>query len=457
MSTEARPAHGGHAACRAASGSRERAATPAAAPRGSGQRRGAGCAPADRGAGPPRRPRRHESRSGFRTCSRLSSILFLAEDPAVPRTPGPPMLAWRGDGSFLRAPGRPRREAACRVSAPDRLLAAEVFREEGQRESFVRVGIASASTPEKFDRFRGWVAAGHHAGMKYLETTRETRADPTRLLSGARSIVCLAARHRRRALVAPDGATVARYASGPAYHGTLRQRATRVARAAAARLGDFRYRVCVDSTPLAERSFAAAAGLGWIGKNGCLMDSEHGSFLLLAEIVTDLDLPPDDPVAELCGSCVRCLESCPTDAFLGPGLLDAARCLAYWTIEHRGPIPDAVKESVGDRVFGCDVCQEVCPWNAPVRIPPSHPDPPAALPSRAEWLEMGPGEWRRRFGATALNRAGRRGIQRNAAVSAAATGGRDLLPALDRAAASADRGLSDAAHWASRRIGLSAS
>src|SRR6266540_3217917 len=152
-------------------------------------------------------------------------------------------------------------DAASRVSAPDRLLAAEVFREEGQRESFVRVGIASATTPERFDRFRGWIAAGHHAGMKYLETTRETRADPTRLLSGARSIVCLAARHRRRALVAPDGATVARYASGPDYHGTLRQRATRVARAAAARLGDFRYRVCVDSTPLAERSFAAAAGL----------------------------------------------------------------------------------------------------------------------------------------------------------------------------------------------------
>jgi epoxyqueuosine reductase len=343
------------------------------------------------------------------------------------------------------------------VSAPDRLLAAEVFREEGQRESFVRVGIASASTPERFDRFRGWVAAGHHAGMKYLETTRETRADPTRLLAGARSIVCLSALHRRRALFASDGATVARYASGPDYHGTLRQRATRVARAAAARLGDFRYRVCVDSTPLAERSFAAAAGLGWIGKNGCLMDSEHGSFLLLAEILTDLDLPPDDPVAERCGSCVRCLDACPTGAFLEPGLLDAGRCLAYWTIEHRGTIPDGVKEKVGPHVFGCDICQDVCPWNKP--LSPTEgaqssgsPAKESDVPTRREWLEMGPGQWRRRYGATALNRAGRRGLQRNAAASAGACGDRSSLPALACAAGVSEPGLSDASAWALSRL-----
>ncbi len=343
------------------------------------------------------------------------------------------------------------------MSAPDRLLAAEVFGQEGRRESFVRVGIAPASTPEKFDRFRWWVAEGHHAGMKYLETTRETRADPTRLLAGARSIVCLAARHRRRPLVASDGATIARYASGPDYHGTLRQRATRVARAAAARLGDFRYRVCVDSTPLAERSFAAAAGLGWIGKNGCLMDSEHGSFLLLAEILTDLDLPPDDPVAERCGSCVRCLDACPTGAFLEPGLLDAGRCLAYWTIEHRGTIPDGVKEKIGPHVFGCDICQDVCPWNKPLSPTEAaqsseFPMKESDGPTRREWLEMGPGQWRRRYGATALNRAGRRGLQRNAAASAGACGDQSSLPALARAAGVSEPGLSDASAWALSRL-----
>ncbi len=343
------------------------------------------------------------------------------------------------------------------MSAPDRLFAAAVFREEGERESFVRVGIAPASTPESFERFRGWVAGGHHAGMNYLETTREIRADPTRLLAGARSIVCLASRHGRRPLAASDGATVARYASGPDYHGTLRQRAIRVARAAAARLGDFRYRVCVDSTPLAERSFAAAAGLGWIGKNGCLIDAEHGSFLLLAEILTDLDLPPDAPAAERCGSCVRCLDACPTGAFLEPGLLDAGRCLAYWTIEHRGPIPDDVKEKVGQHVFGCDVCQDACPWNKPLfpeeEVPSSEsPAEDGDVPTRREWLDMGPGQWRRRYGATALNRAGRRGLQRNAAASAGACGDRSSLPALARAARISEAGLSDASAWALTRL-----
>ena len=337
--------------------------------------------------------------------------------------------------------------AAGPVSGPDRLLAANVFREEAGREHFAGVGIARAEAPERFERFRGWIAAGRHAGMRYLEATRELRESPQRLLPGARSIVCLAASHSARPLVASDGATVARYASGADYHGTLRQRAARVARAAARRLGEFRYRVCVDSTPLAERSFAAAAGLGWIGKNGCLIDPERGSFLLLAEILTDLDLPPDEPIAERCGSCVRCLEACPTGAFVEPGLLDAARCLAYWTIEHRGVIPDGVKARVGPRVFGCDVCQDVCPWNGPLL--PAAGQPP---PTRTEWLSMGPGQWRRRYGATALNRAGRRGVQRNAAASAGACADVASGPALQRAAGLAEPGLSDASVWALARL-----
>jgi epoxyqueuosine reductase len=288
--------------------------------------------------------------------------------------------------------------------------------------------------------------------MGYLERTAEIRSSPASLLSGARSVVCLAAPHRSERAAASDGSLVARYAAGPDYHGSLRRRAIRVARAAESRLGGtMSWRVCVDSTPIAERSFAAAAGLGWIGKNGCLIDRELGSFLLLAEILVDLDLPPDDRVAELCGSCVRCLESCPTDAFLGPGLLDAHRCLAYWTIEHRGPISDEIKARMGDRVFGCDVCQDVCPWNGPLQ-PSSSDSFSDTPPTRAEWLAMGPGAWRRRFGATALNRAGRRGLQRNAAASAGAARDAAALPVLERAAATRDAGLADAVRWASARI-----
>ena len=337
-----------------------------------------------------------------------------------------------------------------RDSRADRVAAARVFREEALREGFTRIGVARAEEPPHFGRFRDWIAAGRHAGMAYLERTADVRSSPAALLAGVRSVVCLASPHRAGPAVAADGSRVARYASGPDYHGTLRKRAIRVANAAASRLGGaVRSRVCVDSTPIAERSFAAAAGLGWIGKNGCLIDRELGSFFLLAEILVDVDLPADDAVAEMCGSCVRCLESCPTDAFVAPGLLDASRCLAYWTIEHRGPIPNSVKEKLGDRVFGCDVCQDVCPWNRSVDARAPDPAPP---PSRSEWLAMGKGAWRRRFGATALNRAGRRGIQRNAAASAGADRDAAALPVLRQAATTVDAGLADAILWASARI-----
>jgi epoxyqueuosine reductase len=346
------------------------------------------------------------------------------------------------------------------MARADRVETARIFREEAEREGFPRVGIARAEPPARFDRVREWIGAGRHAGMRYLEATAQVRASPARLLPGAASVVCLAAPHRSEPLRAADGSLVARYAAGPDYHGSLRKRAIRVAEHVSARLDEpFEWRVCVDSTPLAERSFAAAAGLGWIGKNGCLIDRELGSYLLLAEILTDLDLPPDDPVAEMCGSCVRCLDSCPTGAFVGPAVLDAARCLAYWTIESRGPLPDEVKIAMGEHVFGCDVCQEACPWTDALarRAGATSPDdarPGRTLPTRLEWIEMGKGEWRRRFGASALNRAGRRGLQRNAAASAGAVGDAKLLAALRPAAQIGDRGLSDAARWASGRIAV---
>jgi epoxyqueuosine reductase len=337
----------------------------------------------------------------------------------------------------------------------DRRLAADVFREEARRSGFSRAAIARAGEPPEFGRFAQWLAAGRHAGMRYLADTRDARADPSRILPGARSIVCLSAAYSPEPYRAADGAEVARYARGADYHGALRERAERVARRAADRISTpFRHRVCVDSTPLLERSFAAAAGLGWIGKNGCLIDPNLGSYILLAEIVTDLDLPPDDPIAEQCGACVACLQACPTGALLSPGVLDAGRCLAFWTIEHRGPLPDSVKEALGPHVFGCDVCQEVCPWNdeAP-RSGCRDVTMEEAPPSRQEWLAMGPGEWRRRYGRSALNRAGRRGLQRNAAASGGSVGDRRLLPALEGAARVQEAGLSEAARWAATRLG----
>lgn len=340
------------------------------------------------------------------------------------------------------------------AKAPDRAWAARVFREESAREGFARCGIAAAGPAPGADRFLAWLAEGRHAGMRYLEETARARTSPRELLPGARSVVCLADVHSRAPRVASDGSTVARYASGADYHGSLRKRANRLVAAVERRVGGgWTSRVCVDSTPIAERSFAAAAGLGWIGKNGCLIDEELGSFFLLAEIVTDLDLPPDDPVAERCGACVRCLDACPTDAFVAPGLLDANRCLAYWTIEHRGPIPDAMKAALGDRVFGCDDCQDACPWNAPLFADAEEGvdgvEPP---PTRAEWLAMGPGRFRRDFGKTALNRAGRRAVQRNAAASAGCANDQACREGLERGSRAEARELSDASRWALARL-----
>jgi epoxyqueuosine reductase len=335
------------------------------------------------------------------------------------------------------------------VQMIDRLEAARVFKEQALRLGFARAGIARAEEPPRFEVFRGWIAEGRHAGMDYVARTAALRAEPSRLLPGARSIVCLAWKHPGAPAIASDGSTVARYAVGADYHGHMRERTLALAREIERRIGPFASRVCVDSTPIAERSFAAAAGLGWIGKNGCLIHPELGSWLLLAEIVTDLDLPPDEPIAEQCGSCARCLGACPTGAFLAPGLLDASRCLSYWTIEHRGPLPDGVKSEIGAHVFGCDVCQEVCPFNAGA----GGGDTAEPIPTRQEWLAMGKGEWKKRYGATALNRAGRRGLQRNAAASAGATGDASCRPLLPAVASLPDGGAGDAARWALTRLG----
>ncbi len=334
---------------------------------------------------------------------------------------------------------------------PDRILAARVLREEAITAGFAKVGIARAEEPAGHARFealdRRRPARGHDATSR---RRRAIRGAPQDLLPSARSVLCLAAPHSAAPWVAADGSRFARYARGPDYHATLRQRALLAVERSRERIGSgWSFRVCVDSTPIAERAFAAAAGLGWIGKNGCLMDEEHGSYLLLAEVLTDLDLPPDAPAAERCGSCTRCLDACPTGAFLEPGLLDAGRCLAYWTIEHRGPIPDDWKAALGDHVFGCDVCQEVCPWNAPLELAAAPVAPP---PTRAEILAMGRGAWERRFSRTAVTRPARRGLQRNAAASAGARADASAGAALEDASRVEEAGLADAARWALERL-----
>jgi epoxyqueuosine reductase len=306
-----------------------------------------------------------------------------------------------------------------------------LFSRAARTEGFRRIGVAEAGPAPRAAEFAAWLDAGMHGSMAYLERTRDLRADARSLLPEARSVVVLADAYPAGRPEAADGTRTARYALAGDYHRTLRARCERVIAAVRAAGVEFAARVCVDSAPLAERAFAAAAGLGWIGKNGMLMNAEDGSWLLLCAIVTDLDLPADAPEAERCGSCTRCLDACPTEAIPRPGIVDANRCLSYWTIEQRGVIPESITEQMHGWVFGCDVCQEVCPYNAAVETASLERRPPAL----AELLDTGAAEWKRRFGDTPIARAGAAGMRRNAAAVAEGRRDRGMLPAIRALAA----------------------
>jgi epoxyqueuosine reductase len=215
-------------------------------------------------------------------------------------------------------------------------------------------------------------------------------------------------------------------------------------------------RAVADSAPLLERDFARAAGLGWVGKNTMLLNPHVGSYFYLGALLLNLELPADPPFpTDHCGTCTACLDACPTGAFVGPGVLDARRCISYLTIELRGPLPRDLREPMGDWVFGCDVCQEVCPWNhkpPPGREPAFRPRPDQAFPDLLEWVRLSPQSFKERFRDTALLRARRRGLVRNAAIALGNRGDARAVPDLAAALNDADAVVRGAAAWALGRL-----
>lgn len=300
-----------------------------------------------------------------------------------------------------------------------------MLKAEGEAAGFDLIGVARAGPAAGADRLRRWLAAGMHGEMAYMERTAELRADPRRLLPGCRSVVAVAVSyHTSRQLSSAPGPPgtvwVSRYAWGRDYHRLLKKRLVRLGRWLADRAPGCRWRACVDTAPVLERGWAAAAGLGWIGKNSCLLNRALGSELFLGVLLTDLELAPDPPATAHCGRCTACLDACPTSAFPEPGVLDARRCIAYLTVEHRGEISGELAPSVGDMVAGCDICQEVCPWTerAPADL---HPEfAPAAGRFRPELAELealdeeGYRAWRR---GSPLNRIPFAAFRRNLTVA----------------------------------------
>jgi epoxyqueuosine reductase len=332
--------------------------------------------------------------------------------------------------------------------------------ERAAAEGFPVVGFTAARLPEPAgDRLERWLAAGMHAGMGWLAETAERRRSPERMWSGARSAIVLGAstapsRDPLADLVRRDRATLAVYARRRDYHEVVKKRLKRVARWLHATSGA-EVKVFVDTAPLLEKPLAAQTAIGWQGKHTCLVSRTHGSWLLLGEILTTLELAADAPHADRCGSCRRCLTVCPTDAFPEPYVLDARRCLAYWSIEHDGPIPLPFREPMGNRVFGCDDCLAVCPWN---RFAAASRD--AALaeradldgPALAELAGLDDAAFRRRFSRTPIKRSGRDRLVRNALIAIGNSGSPGLAAAAERLVDDASAQVRGAALWALRRL-----
>ncbi len=266
----------------------------------------------------------------------------------------------------------------------DRELAAAVKAYTIEEIGFDLVGIASPEPLAGAVRLARWLADGAHGEMSWMADTAAVRVDPGRLLPGVRSVICVALSYHEPPEppeLAPTGdrVVIARYARGKDYHDVIRPRLARLGRFLALRSPGSRWRTAVDTAPVLERELAQRAGLGWIGTNTCLINTRLGSELFLGELLTTLPLPPDEPEADHCGSCTACFDACPTRAITAPGVLDARRCISYLTIEHRSELPDELAPAIGAHVFGCDICQAVCPWNrraaprtAPLLAPRPH-------------------------------------------------------------------------------------
>jgi epoxyqueuosine reductase len=293
------------------------------------------------------------------------------------------------------------------------------IKQRAHEMGFAACGIAPASPGETHGHLLDWLMNGYNASMRWMARPDavEKRGDLQKVLPGARSVICVALHYRTDAEW--DDAThgkVARYARGVDYHDVLTPRLRELQTWIQERW-PCNGRVYVDTGPLLERELARRAGIGWVGKNTMLLSRELGSYFLLGEIVLDLELSYDQPHStSFCGSCTRCLDACPTDAFVAPFVLDANKCISFHTIENREGAPREQKEKFGDWVFGCDICQEVCPWNHKSEVKSAEPElwERAEFPGLQEFIALPQEEFSRRLKGSPLKRPKRRGMKRNA-------------------------------------------
>lgn len=320
---------------------------------------------------------------------------------------------------------------------------------------FDRVGFAPAGPCRDTVRLEHWLEQGHHGEMGWMERSSEVRSDPRRLLAGARTVIALLTFYDVAGGEDWRG-RISRYAWGRDYHNVLGRRLKKMVRAIEELAPGSRTVAAVDSRPILEKEWAERAGLGWIGKHSNLITTDRGSWFFLSELVTDLELPAQEtrPVSR-CGTCDDCIRACPTGAIVAPHVVDARRCISYLTIELDGPIPRELRPSVGEWMFGCDVCQDVCPWNrfsVPIDEADFEVDRGRFDGDPSEFLSLSDDEFLARFEGSPVRRAGRNGFLRNVCVALGNRRDPSLVPPLARAIRDASALVRSHAAWALGRI-----
>ncbi len=349
-------------------------------------------------------------------------------------------------------------------------LLAEFVKKAALEEGFSLAGIAPAAPLSELEYFPAWIDGGYHGEMEYLAKTNDAgqlkRAALANVAPWARSVVVCAANYNSGAPYStqcedPAGGWISRYAFVQSdYHklllGRLRRvEARMVERIAADGHAKPRTWCYVDTGPVVERVLAQHSGIGWTGKNGCILNQQLGSWLFLGVILSGHGMPPDLAAPDRCGSCTRCLDACPTDAFLAPRKLDATRCISYLTIEQRGPVAAELRAKMGNHLFGCDICQDVCPWNgrAPISTDPAFAARTELVNPLLRWISgMKEEEFRRAFRGSPVKRAKLRGLLRNAAIAMGNSGDRNHLPRLRELAGHNDPAIAEHARWAIIRL-----
>ena len=294
---------------------------------------------------------------------------------------------------------------------------ASIIKQESQRLGFLSCGISKASfLEEEAPRLESWLNNNRHGQMSYMENHFDKRLNPTLLVDGAKSVISLVLNYYPSDFQNEDSYKISKYAYGEDYHFVIKDKLKELLHFIQTEIGEVNGRAFVDSAPVLDKAWAAKSGLGWIGKNSNLITQKVGSFYFIAELIVDLELEYDSPTTDHCGTCTACIDACPTEAIVAPYVVDGSKCISYFTIELKDNLPNEMKDKFDDWMFGCDVCQDVCPWNRfskPHNEPRFQPNNEILQFTKSDWEEITQDTFQKVFKNSAVNRTKLSGLQRN--------------------------------------------